>query len=330
VPLLSQFSAPGNLTELGDPLAWSQHVASEIAKFAADLTHFFDPLDAEGSPRHHPVPWPAFPGELRQPGASDEARWQAAEDRDNQDEYCEWAVQRSGDEIVSVTFTTETPDYFEHILDTNPDQFVALYQDLVGRRPDPKELRLPDGRFDAANAFNRSDDGTIAHLSETSNTLGAAVRLAAQATVLRVRDGKPVTEKKALVRCGDLGGQLRNSDPQIAEAVNGLVAARSAVSLANPPGLYLDEFLSAGLQTPDGADAGEFWQPVTRGDSSHVMRAVFAVPPERDYPVSDIVSGGQPIRFGAQLADRVRVRLTAISLTSDAEPSVQPCVDEAG
>lgn len=326
--LLTRFSPPGH-AELPDPEGWSDRLAGKLAQFAS-LPRFFSPLDAEGSPTEHPVKWPAFPAELRHPGTSDDERWELSDRRENQDEYCEWAIERSGDDIVSVTFTTETPDYFDHLLATDPDALVALYEELLGARPDPAELRDGEGSFIAANPLNVSSEGKIAHLSESTNTLGAAVRLVAEATVLRSRDGTPVTEKKDLVRCGGLGGPLRNSDPQIAEAVNSLVRAGAAVSVADPAGLYIDEFLSAGLQTPDGADAAEFWTPAARGDGEHTMRATFAVPAERGYSVSDITSSGKPIRFGGQLADRVRVRVAALSLPSAAEAPEEPCVGEGG
>lgn len=328
MPLLTRFSSPGH-AELPDPEGWSNRLAGELAEFTS-LPRFFSALDAEGSPTEHPVKWPAFPAELRHPGISDDERWELSDRRENQDEYCEWAIERSGDDIASVTFTTETPDYFDHLLATDPAVLVDLYEELVGSRPDPTELRDREGRFIAANPLNVAADGKIAHLLEPTNTLGAAVRLVAEATVLRSRDDKPVTEKKDLVRCGGLGAPLRNSDPQIAEAVNGLVRAGSAVSVADPAGLYIDDFLSAGLHTPDGADAAEFWIPADRGESQHVMRATFAVPAERGYSVSDITSSGKPIRFGGQLADRVRVRVAALSLPSAAEAPEEPCVPEGG
>jgi hypothetical protein len=324
--LLTRFSPPGH-AELPDSEGWSDRLARQVAGFAS-LPRFFDPLKAEGSPTSHPVKWPAFPGELRQPGMSDDERWELSDRREHQDEYCEWVIERSGDEIASVTFTTETPDHFDHLLATDPAALVALYEELVGARPNPAELRSPDGSFIAANPLNHSSEGKIVHLSEPTNTLGAAVTLVAKATVLRSRDGAPVTEKKALVRCGGLGGEFRNSDPQIAEAVNGLVRAGAAVSVADPAGLYIDEFLSSGLQTPDGANAAEFWTLTNRGDSQHPMRATFAVPADRGYSVSDITSGGKPIRFGGQLADRVRVRVTALSLPGASEAPEEPCVDQ--
>ncbi len=328
---LERFNPPGNLDELSEAgrAAWDTYVGGLLAKFPS-LPQLFDPRrDGGGAPIEHAVVWPASPGRLVQPGGSDAERWAEADSsRDEQDEYCEWAVERSGDEIARVTFTSETPDYYEQLLKSDPEQALALYAELGGEAPrSAAELFDAKGHLVPANRFNRPDGGGIVHLSQRSNNLFAAVALVAEATVLRERDGAPVTEKKDLVRCGGLGEPLRNSDPQIAAAVNGLAAQGNEISLADPPGLYIHELLSAAIKTPDGADAAQFWE-VTRGDVGHAVRAEFAVPAERGYAVSELTIEGEPIRFGAQLADLVRVRVVALSRPGGHEPTPQPCVSQ--
>jgi hypothetical protein len=332
--LLERFSPPGSLGELSEAgrAAWSERLADLFDQLAGPaLPHFFNPLEddnegADADPAEHAVAWPAFPGTLLSPGGADEQRWgQADSSRDEQDEYCEWGVERSGDDIARVTFTTETPDYFDQLMRSDPELLLQLYGELAGVAPTSvDELKGADGELDPRNDFNRPASGGIVHLSQVSNTLVAAVVLVAQATVLREKDGERVTEKKALVRCGGLGEPLRNSDPQIASAVNQLVASGHELSLADPAGLYIQEFIAAGITTPDGADAAEFWQ-VTRGEKGHALRARFEVPAERGYSVSDIEIDGRPIEFGAQLADRVRVRVVALAQPSEVEPVPQPC-----
>ncbi len=44
-----------------------------------------------------------------------------------------------------------------------------------------------------------------------------------------------------------------------------------------------------------------------------IVRASYEVPEELGFSVSDIRIGGRPIEFGAQLADLVQVRLTAVA-----------------
>jgi hypothetical protein len=78
----------------------------------------------------------AFPALLLQQAATpQEQRWAAADEvRPRQDEYCEWGVERDTDGVVTrVTFTCETPEYFEHLAERDPDRLLALYHELVGR-----------------------------------------------------------------------------------------------------------------------------------------------------------------------------------------------------
>lgn len=326
--LLDQFSPPGNLDELtaAARAAWSGYLSDEIEPFASSLPQFFDPLGAEGpAPTRHPVTWPAFPSSLIVDGPVEEL-FEAADDRGAQDEYCEWAVTRDEGTIVRITFTTETPDYFREVLAHDEDLGLAIYASVAGRPVTVAELRDSTGAFDPGNAVNQADDGTIVHLSQPSNNLHAAVALAGPATVLREKRGEIVTDPPTLVDCGRLGESSRNSDPQIASAINKLAARGREISLADPAGLYLDGFLGGGIIAPDGADVGDFWRPADRGDADHVMRAVFEVPPDRDYGIEDLVVDGRPVRSGSQLARRVRVRLTAISRPGDHTPDPQPCI----
>ena len=99
---------------------------------------------------------------------------------------------------------------------------------------------------------------------QETNTLFAALVLAAQATVLRHdADGEPVTSAMALVRCGRLGEPRRNSDPQIAAAVNDAAATGAEISLQDPFGLYIDRLLlgacggpTAGIRPSSGSSSG--------------------------------------------------------------------------
>jgi hypothetical protein len=152
------------------------------------------------------------------------------------------------------------------------------------------------------------------------------VDLVAKATVLRVdRNGRRVTNQQALVRCARLGEPLRNSDPQIASAVNVAAGQGAEITLADPPGLHLGKPLTAGMVTPDGADAARFWK-IERGDAEHTLRARFEVPPNRGYLVSDIKIGGRPVEFGAQIADRVPVWVKVVVKPGRHQPRPQRCL----
>jgi hypothetical protein len=329
---LESFSPPGNLNDLSAAgrAGWSARVAAMMDRGKLrQLPRFFNPLhDGEGADAvtQHAVTWPAFPATLSSQGGSVQDHWQEADgDRDTQDEYCEWGVERSGDEISRVTFTTETPDYFEQLLETDEEALLDLYEEFAGSRPQVADLVDANGRLNPRNGFNRAADGRIAHLSQGSNTLPAAVTLVAEATVPRESGGMLVTDQAALVECGRLGEPRRNSDPQISGAVNQLAVSGEEVSLADPPGLYIHEFIGSGIKTPDRADAAEFWE-VTRGDAGHALRAKFEVPSDRGYGIGEIEIDGRPITTGAQLADRVRVTVVALARPSTSEAPPQPCV----
>jgi hypothetical protein len=257
---------------------------------------------------------------------SQEQRWRVADrSRRVQDEYCEWSLERDGDgKVTRVIFTSEVPEYFEHLAERDPDRLLTLYQELVGPQVRLDQL-IVGGTYQRDNPFNQSTKGRLAHLVQQTNTLRAAITLAAQATVLRQNAaGDPVTTAMELVICGGLGEPFRNSDPQIAAAVNDAAATGAEISLQDPVGLYIDGIVTAGMQTPDGEDPAAFWT-VERGDAQHTLRASYAVPPERGYTVSDITLDGRPIQFGAQLADRVGMRLTALVKPADHRPERQPC-----
>jgi hypothetical protein len=299
-----------------------------VADSSGPLPQFYDPTSkpTASDAQQAVVEWPAFPGTLDRQGLSDDERWRQADDRGAQDEYCEWAVTRDGDgRVIRVTFTTETPDYYDHLLQADEPRFAELYEELSGQPADLGAVRRANGSLEPRNPANQAGDGTIVHLSEDSNTLGAAIRLAGEATVLREDDGVRVTDKRQLVRCGGLGGPERNSDPQIAIVVNRQAADGAEVSLADPPGLFLGDFLSAGLQTPDHADAKAFWT-VTRGSAERPVRAVFEVPEGRGYVVGDITKQGRKVTTGGQLAEHVRVRIVATVLPGAVPPVVKQCV----
>ena len=179
----------------------------------------------------------------------------------------------------------------------DPDRLLATYHELVGPHVELDDL-VAGGRYRPDNVHNDSTQGRPAHLMQATNTLGAAVVLAAQATVLRHdADGEPVTSAMALVRCGRLGEPRRNSDPQIAAAVNDAAATGAEISLQDPLGLYLDRLLTGGLERPDGGDPAEFWT-IERGTPQHTVRASFAVPAELGFRVGR--------RDRRRPADRVR------------------------
>ena len=326
---LPRFTIPGNVNDSTSgelPDAWHQRVAALLAEHASDFPQLYDPTQEDtppGSQLHRPD-WHAFPVSLNRQTASAEERNALADgDRENQDEYCEWSVERSGDDIVKVTFTTEVREYYSTLAEQDSDALLGLYRQFVSPEVQPDEL-LDGGTYNPNNDWNRRTDGPIMHLCQANNNLEAAIVLAAQATVLRERNGVRVTDQQDLVACGKLGNPFRNSDPQIASAINGLAATGAKLTLEDPIGLYVDRLETAGMEFPEGVDPAACWM-IERGDPDRAVRARFELPPGSG-TVSNVTIGGRPIRSGAQLADRISIRIGVISHSAgSAEPRLEGC-----
>lgn len=280
------------------------------------------------------VSWSAFPNQIKdQLGEPD--RWAEADSsRDKQDEYCEWSVRREGDKIVEVMFTCEGPEYWDTLAANQPDTVLALYRKYLER----DDIQLDDlfteqdgvRKYDGRNRFNNSTDNGAMHLIMAANTLSAEIYLAGGGSMVRVKNGQPVTDQQELIECGQYGVASRNSDPSIGAAVNELARQGCRISLQNPVGLYFDELTvtDESWVTPDGASAeeikNEFWT-YQRGTENHWVRASFKVPAGRGYTVSDIVIDDNPIQWGAQITDKIRIKLTG--LATPANPAAVHHVD---
>jgi hypothetical protein len=326
--ILERFSAPAGMSD-PRPAEWSAKVKGIFAHYVGSkFPQLYDPTAKNTPPdaQRPMIPWAAFPADLRATEPSQERRWPLADgDRELQDEYCEWTVERSGGKIAKVTFTTEVPEYWEHLFHNAPAKLLALYRKHVDPRVEFSDLRDSNGNYRRENKWNTSRPGRLAHMMQRNNTLGAAIDLVANATIQRVRNGKPVTQQQDLVRCAELGESLRNSDPQIAAAANEAVRSGGEITLADPIGLYLRRPITAGMVTPDDADAAKFWT-VERGDARHTLRARFEVPPKHGYAVGDIHIGGRPIEFGGQVAERVQVWISPCIKKGRHKVVPRPCV----
>jgi hypothetical protein len=327
MPPLAAFGTPGNVAD-SHPDAWSRRVEKLWAENGSGFEQFVDPLEVDLSTAEvEPIKWQAFPRSLRaKPGMLLETadRFRELPNGMGQDEYCEWGVERNrAGKLTRVTFTTEVPEYYEHLFNTDKKALLDLYHEHVSPKVELDDLGKK--AYKPRNIWNKLE-GTSrpAHLIQGSNNLGAAIALVAQATVQRQFEGRPVTTKQELITCNGLGNPDRSSDPQIAVIVNDAAAAGAELSLNNPPGLYLDGLMTGGMETLDRTDPGKFWK-VERGDRAHVVRAAFEVPKGHDYVVGDITIGGRPIEFGAQLAKRVRVRVEALVKPAMHKPKRQPC-----
>lgn len=275
-----------------------------------------------------------------------------------QDEYCEWAVTRnSAGKITRIDFTCENPEYWNSLWQIDPMKVLSLYQSILGKPQITfEDLCLP-GALDPItnrpfyNPLNKWNSGTESththggaiHLTSTPNTIQTEIGLATAATVLRNKPGGgtlwPSSEFNPLLCDAQYGQKNRNSDPNIGGNVNTFVNSGNVLTLADPPGLYIQMPDFTTYQTPDKTDASEFWT-IVRGTESlntqsdtplpgnFILHAVFEVPDSKDYTVSDITIGGQSIDWGSQVAATFKMHIVA-SAFKDTVPAGYPAVADA-
>jgi hypothetical protein len=188
------------------------------------------------------------------------------------------------------------------------------------------------GCYNPYNKWNSTHG--IMHLGHPSNSLSAEIGLGALATVIfkGVGGGDPVVLGEALICAGQLGGPNRTSDPTIASTVNDLARLGAAITLRNPVGLYMDSIDLTGFQDPSGGQIPREFFRVIRGDEKNglVERAVFEVPKSERYVVGDITVAGQPIHYGGQIAEHIKVKLVGVgsalgSFSNAPVPSLGHC-----
>jgi len=332
VVTLDRFGAPGNLTDLDEPLAaaWSDFISDRLDNEVAALVQehpglqpqFYNATKLDVTATPAPISWPAFPNIVEINFGDDPRRmFEEAESRDNQDEYLEWVATRENGTITRVTFTCEGPEYWNFIAQADPDLLVSLYGQLVGEAVPRNELLTPGGTYIRRNRRNLEH---AVHLVQPNNTLSAEINISAQATLLRRNGGHdPVTDPIELIGCSGFGVKERHSDPHIGDVVNQRARAGCSVTLADPIALYLDALpdpADLGIRKPDGTAPGDDYWRLERGDPDHILRAVFEVPAGETangapFTVGDMTIEGDPIEFGGQIVKGgagLRVKLTGL------------------
>lgn len=322
---IARYDPPGGLTDLDEAglRQWSDLVSAWVDSAIAGRkdhandsprSQFYNLLttDTADDAKAQAVTWIAFPRQVKASSVSDHQRWSRADrSRDVQDEYCEWSVSRRADgTITRVTFTCEGPEYWTLLAETRPDRVVELYREHVDPAVRREDLFDASGAYIPRNRWNSTTADGAMHLVQASNTLGAEIELAAAATIVRDLGGRELSGEQELIRCAQYGVSERNSDPHIGGVVNSIARLRADIALSNPVGLYLAGLDTQTWSTPDGSDAGSYWK-YTRGSGPTRVRAVYEVPETKGFAVGDVRIDGQPIEFGAQIADHISIKLTA-------------------
>ncbi|NEI05191.1 hypothetical protein GUK34_09860 [Rhizobium leguminosarum] len=343
---MPSFDPPGFLQDFNQQQqeAWSDWMSQQLddAKagqpdvydFDAPRPRFFNvtktPLAADAVEKD--ISWTAFPRLVAIDAATDEERWKTADgSRDVQDEYCEWSVTRLADGRISrVTFTCEGPEYWQFLAATDPAKVLDLYRGHIDPAVQPNDLLTSAGTYNPRNKWNSGTSKGAMHLIQQNNTLGAEIELAAGASNTRAPKGVLLTNDQDLIRCGAYGQAERHSDPTIGGGVNLLARTDANISLANPVGIYFAGLNTAGWASPDGTQPALFWK-ITRGTAEKAVRAVFEVPADRGYLVSDVTINGKPIKFGGQISDFISMKLTGVAMNIGkcAHPPIAGCKSRA-
>ncbi|QLH38125.1 MAG: hypothetical protein HWD60_02895 [Defluviicoccus sp.] len=260
----------------------------------------------------------------------------------DQDEYCEW--RRFYDPVTNrlkrIVFTCENPEYWTTLAERDPDTLLKLYRDLVDPEVALEDLFFQEdvfvagegnkpinmrGRYNPLNKWNTTDG--LVHLTHPANSLQAEIYLAADATVLRTGDsGALLTDDGLLICCAGYGSPNRSSDPTIGGKVNELVRNGLKVTIADPVGLYIGDLDFAPIEVPAGITAAQFWKVVRGREADRlILRAEFAPPEGATFDLEDVLVGGEPLRYGGQLAELITIVIHGIGEATEAAAPQAGC-----
>jgi hypothetical protein len=247
-----------------------------------------------------------------------------------QDEYCEWFVERTGNQIHRIYFTCEPPEYWEFLARQDISLVLELYRELlhnpniqkddicwpydVYSRPDSQgnaQLLYRKGDYNPHNDWNTTN-GAV-HLTHWANSLSAEVRLASDGSLGWPQPAGPVDPPR-LICCAGFGGVNRSSDPKIGSTVYSVARQGLSVALANPIGLYMQRFQLPGLRDPQGTAIPNALSFVRQSPSGqNILRTELAPPAGAGYSLDQCTLNGDPLLFGGQVTRLITMSLFAIA-----------------
>ncbi len=307
--LLARFDTPDSLRDLplGSPFYDNWHnfidVRLQPATAGSGGGEFYDPTETNVNViAEHSLTWMGFPRDLMVATNRDNRRaaFTAGENRDVQEEYCEWNVWRNrAGKITKVIFVTETPEYWEQMWAVDRPTVVALYRTLVS--PAVVEADLHSGGvYNRRNSWNTTNG--IVHFIQTINTLGAALGLAQGS----VNSGAARDNYEANP------GPTTSVDPRVQMDIGTLSRRGLSVTLREPIGLYIAGYDDTGWTKPNGAPVDNYWR-VVRGSPGRILRLEYEVPSSAGFVVGDIRIGGRPIEWGGQIAEHVTCTIAGVA-----------------
>ena len=270
----------------------------------------------------------AFPRNVLMPNRDDRNEaFAQGENRDVQNEYCEWRVSRNADnKITKVEFVTESPEYWEKLWAVDRARVVELYQELVGDLSvTESDLHDGTGRYLGRNRWNNANtsveanaDG-IVHMIQRINTLDAALRLAQD-----ISGSDQVNDNYE-----EMNLTNTSVDPRVELDVNTLVRKGLSITLRDPIALYIAAWDDTGWTKPNGKPVGNYWR-IVRGRPGQVLRLEYEVPAKEGFVVGDIRIGGRPIQWGGQIAEHVTVTIVGTAGTRANRAAVPTLVAKRG
>lgn len=306
--LVTQFDTPASLRDLPAGSLfydnWHNFIAGSLnaSTPGSGGGEFYDASETDVNiAAERQLTWMGFPRRLMVFTHRDNRR-QAfidAEDRDKQEEYCEWRVTRNAaGKITKVVFVTESPEYWQKMFEVDRAAVVTLYQSIVGSPVTDADLRV-GGPGSAYNRFNRwnTTDGIVhvtEHVTTLDNTLSAALGLSQGS----VNSGAALDGYEANP------GPPTSVDPRVAFDIGTLSRKGLSITLREPIGLYIAGYDDTGWTKPDGSPVGNYWN-ILRGAPGQILRLEYRVPPGEGFVVGDIRIGGRRIEYGGQIAEHI-------------------------
>ena len=289
------------------------------------------------------------------------------------EEYMEWRVVPGEDagQVQRVEMTTELAAYWETLAAHHPAQVLELVRRFAGmttvdvsriyggvnpfapgigppeRLAGFREAMLPARGRSPWSPYN-SGELAICFMAQGNNTLEALVALvlASAFPYVAADNGQPLSGSEAIAATPQAAVDCRNSDPTIVGKVVELSANGHFIALDEPIGIYILGVDHTRLLTPDGPHVPLDWFTFSRGSRRHhgqglerSQRLVFEVPPGLGFGINDLLDSAseQPITFGGQIADLVRLGVHVLVSDADAvnaekrrvqRPSVPACEED--
>jgi hypothetical protein len=304
-----RFSTPGNLKDVGDESAFYDQWHHKVSKFVVEATEvsgrgaYINPaLRNQRRDHERAITWTGLSRPLLQDHRDDRRKaYELAENRDAQIEYLEWHVEKKNDKISRVTFTTETPEYWNLLAELHPEVVLGLYQRYVSTDVTHKDLFSENDTYFPKNKWNTTHGimHYVMRINSMNDLLGVSQEIEPSQHAHDGFDALPYS-------------RATGADARINFDIWAMSRQGLQVSADNPPGLYMLGWDDSGWTKPNGDPVDDYWQ-VDRGVRGAALRVTYEVPEGAGFQVGDILIGGRPIEFGGHIAEHITMSAHVVS-----------------